>query len=129
MLFRSAAGVQWALEHPEASREELLEALLERVTGPDFPTGAQIVGRRGIQEAYRTGRGSFRVRANWSKEEGARGTYQIVVDQIPYQVQKAKLIERIAQLIEEKKLPALDDVRGPVCGGAARLVRRGERSA
>src|SRR5712672_1353796 len=64
-----------------------------------------------IQEAYRTGRGGFRLRARWRREEGARGTYQIVVDQIPYQVQKAKLIERIAQLIEEKKLSALEDVR------------------
>jgi topoisomerase-4 subunit A len=82
------------------------------VKGPDFPTGGIIVDDPAtIQESYRTGRGSFRVRARWSREEGARGTYQIVVDQIPYQVQKAKLIERIAQLIEEKKLSALDDVR------------------
>ena len=77
-------------------------SLFKFVKGPDFPTGGIIVDDSAtIQEAYRTGRGSFRVRANWSKEEGARGTYQIVVDQIPYQVQKAKLIERIAQLIEE----------------------------
>jgi topoisomerase-4 subunit A len=82
------------------------------VRGPDFPTGGIIVDDPAtIQEAYRTGRGSFRVRAHWSREEGPRGTYQIVVDEIPYQVQKAKLIERIAQLIEEKKLSALDDVR------------------
>ena len=82
------------------------------VKGPDFPTGGIIIDDAAtIQEAYRTGRGSFRVRARWKREEGARGTYQIVVDQIPYQVQKAKLIERIAQLIEEKKLSALDDVR------------------
>jgi len=82
------------------------------VKGPDFPTGGIIIDDSAtIQEAYRTGRGSFRVRARWKREEGARGTYQIVVDQIPYQVQKAKLIERIAQLIEEKKLPALEDVR------------------
>jgi topoisomerase-4 subunit A len=64
-----------------------------------------------IQEAYRTGRGSFRVRAQWKKEEGARGTYQIVVYEIPYQVQKAKLIERIAQLLDEKKLAFLDTVQ------------------
>jgi topoisomerase-4 subunit A len=82
------------------------------VKGPDFPTGGIIIDDpAAIQEAYRTGRGSFRVRARWSREEGARGAYQIVIDQIPYQVQKAKLIERIAQLIEEKKLSALDDVR------------------
>jgi topoisomerase-4 subunit A len=86
--------------------------LFRLVKGPDFPTGGIIVDEgESIHEAYRTGRGSFRLRARWRKEEGARGTYQIVIDQIPYQVQKAKLIERIAQLIEEKKLPALDDVR------------------
>src|ERR1043165_8178435 len=86
--------------------------LFRLVKGPDFPTGGVIVDdAAAIQEAYRTGRGSFRLRARWQKEEGSRGTYQIVVDQIPYQVQKAKLIERIAELIEEKKLPALDNVR------------------
>jgi topoisomerase-4 subunit A len=86
--------------------------LFRHVKGPDFPTGGIIVDEPAtIQEAYRTGRGSFRVRARWHRKEGARGTYQIIVDQIPYQVQKAKLIERIAQLIEEKKLPLLEDVR------------------
>ncbi len=86
--------------------------LLKYVKGPDFPTGGIVVEPpESIAEAYRTGRGSFRVRAHWTKEEGGRGTYQIVVDQIPYQVQKAKLIERIAELIEQKKLPLLDDVR------------------
>jgi topoisomerase-4 subunit A len=86
--------------------------LFRLVKGPDFPTGGIVVDdAAAIQEAYRTGRGSFRLRARWQKEEGSRGTYQIVVDQIPYQVQKAKLIERIALLIEEKKLPALDNVR------------------
>jgi topoisomerase-4 subunit A len=96
------------LENPKVQDRTLFKA----VRGPDFPTGGILVDDPAtIQEAYRTGRGSFRVRARWRKEEGARGTYQIVVDQIPYQVQKAKLIERIAQLIEEKKLPALDDVR------------------
>ncbi len=86
--------------------------LLKWVKGPDFPTGGIIVDDQAtIAEAYRTGRGSFRVRARWAKEEGARGVYHIVVDEIPYQVQKSKLIERIAQLIEEKKLPLLDDVR------------------
>ncbi len=86
--------------------------IYKHVRGPDFPTGGILVDDpASIQEAYRTGRGSFRVRARWSREEGARGTYQIVVDQIPYQVQKSKLIERIAELIEQKKLTALDDVR------------------
>jgi topoisomerase-4 subunit A len=96
------------LENPKVQERTLFKA----VRGPDFPTGGILVDDPAtIHEAFRTGRGSFRVRARWYKEEGARGTYQIVVDQIPYQVQKAKLIERIAQLIEEKKLPALDDVR------------------
>ena len=86
--------------------------LFRFVKGPDFPTGGIIVDEpETIAEAYRTGRGSFRVRAHWSREEGARGTYQIVVDQIPYQVQKAKLIERIAALMDEKKLPLLEDIR------------------
>jgi topoisomerase-4 subunit A len=86
--------------------------LLKHVKGPDFPTGGVIVdGPATIAEAYRTGRGSFRVRARWKKEEGARGVYAIIVDQVPYQVQKAKLIERMAELMEQKKLPLLDDVR------------------
>jgi topoisomerase-4 subunit A len=86
--------------------------LFKLVKGPDFPGGGIVVDDHAtIAEAYRTGRGSFRVRARWTKEEGARGTWQIVVDQIPYQVQKGKLIERIAELIEQKKLPMLDDVR------------------
>jgi topoisomerase-4 subunit A len=85
--------------------------LLKYVKGPDFPTGGLIVDEKEtIAEAYKTGRGSFRVRARWNKEEGGRGMYQIVVDQVPYQVQKAKLIERIAELIEQKKVPLLDDV-------------------
>ena len=86
--------------------------LLKFVKGPDFPTGGTIVDDHAtIAEAYKTGRGGFRVRAWWEREEGARGTYQIVVREIPYQVQKSKLIERIAELLEQKKLPLLDDVR------------------
>src|SRR5215470_6113226 len=86
--------------------------LLKHVKGPDFPTGGVVVDDLAtIAESYKTGRGSFRVRAHWRKEEGARGTYVIVVDEIPYQVQKGKLIEEIAGLIENKKLPLLEDVR------------------
>ncbi len=86
--------------------------LFRYVKGPDFPTGGVIVDDSAtIQEAYRTGRGSFRVRAQWKKEEGSRGTYQIIVHEIPYQVQKAKLIERIAQLLDDKKLGGLDTVQ------------------
>src|ERR1700744_4742982 len=86
--------------------------LLNHVKGPDFPTGGIIVEDvESIAEAYKTGRGGFRLRARWKKEDGGRGTYVIVVDQIPYQVQKSRLIERIAELIEQKKLPLLEDVR------------------
>ena len=97
-----------ALIDNPATRES---TLLKFIKGPDFPTGGIIVDEpEALAEAYKTGRGSFRVRARWTKEEGARGTYQIIVDQIPYQVQKAKLIERIAELIEQKKVPLLDDI-------------------
>jgi topoisomerase IV subunit A len=86
--------------------------LLKFVKGPDFPTGGVIVDDpASIAEAYRTGRGAFRLRARWKKEEGARGVYQIVVDQIPYGVQKSKLIERMAELLDQKKLPLLEDVQ------------------
>jgi topoisomerase-4 subunit A len=86
--------------------------LLNHVKGPDFPTGGIVVeDAASIAESYKTGRGGFRLRARWKKEDGGRGTYAIVVDQIPYQVQKSKLIERIAELIEQKKLPLLEDVR------------------
>jgi topoisomerase-4 subunit A len=91
--------------------------VLKHVKGPDFPTGGIIIDDRAtIAEAYRSGRGGFRVRARWKKIEAPRGTYIIVVDEIPYQVQKAKLIERIAELIEQKKLPLLDDIRDESTG-------------
>ena len=86
--------------------------LCEFVKGPDFPTGGTLVeDKEAIVQAYETGRGSFRVRARWEKEELKQGQYQIVVTEIPYQVQKARLIEKIADLIQSKKLPLLDDVR------------------
>ncbi|HYJ34846.1 MAG TPA: DNA gyrase subunit A, partial [Rhizomicrobium sp.] len=81
-------------------------SLLKFVKGPDFPTGGILVeDPASVAEAYKTGRGSFRVRARWEKEEGSRGAWQIVVTEIPYQVQKSQLIEKIAQLLEERKLP------------------------
>ncbi|HEX4634841.1 MAG TPA: DNA topoisomerase IV subunit A [Rhizomicrobium sp.] len=86
-------------------------SLLKFVKGPDLPTGGILVEEQAaIAEAYKTGRGSFRVRARWEKEEGTRGSWQIVVTEIPYQVQKSKLIERIAEMLEQKKLPLLDDI-------------------
>ncbi|MDB5490215.1 MAG: Topoisomerase subunit [Micavibrio sp.] len=89
-----------------------VEDLVKFIKGPDFPTGGILVeSKASILESYRTGRGSFRLRARWSREELNRGTYQIIVTEIPYQVQKSKLIEKIADLIQNKKLPMLDDVR------------------
>ena len=96
------------IKHPNAT----VEKLVEFIPGPDFPTGGIIVEPRDqILEAYRTGRGGFRQRAKWEKEETGRGTYQIVVTEIPYQVQKAKLVEKLAELLTEKKVPLLGDVR------------------
>jgi topoisomerase-4 subunit A len=88
------------------------KTLLKYVPGPDFPTGGVVVDPRAeIAEAYATGRGSFRVRARWSQEETGRGTYLVVVTEIPWLVQKSRLVERIAELINEKKLPLVADVR------------------
>ncbi|WP_145104721.1 DNA topoisomerase IV subunit A [Cereibacter sediminicola] len=88
------------------------EALVGLIPGPDFPTGGVIVEpRESILDAYRTGRGAFRLRAKWQTEDLGRGTWQIVVTEIPYQVQKSKLIERLAEVIQTKKVPALADVR------------------
>src|SRR5262245_18169306 len=102
------AALLHLIKHPNAS----IDKLVEMVPGPDFPTGGIIVESRDqILEAYKTGRGGFRLRARWEKEDKDRGGYQIVVTEIPYQVQKAKLVERLAELIEEKKLPLLGDVR------------------
>ena len=96
------------IKYPRAT----IDKLVELVPGPDFPTGGLIVEpRESIVEAYKTGRGSFRVRARWEKEKSGKGTYQIVVTEIPYQVQKSRLIEKIAELIQTRKLPLLDDVR------------------
>jgi topoisomerase IV subunit A len=96
------------IEKPEAD----IDALMRFVEGPDFPTGGVIVDNRAtIREAYATGRGSFRVRARWSTEDLGRGGYQVVVTEIPYQVQKSRLIEKIAELLAARKLPLLADVR------------------
>jgi len=109
-LTEVAAGVQWSLEHPDATREELLEALLERITGPDFPTGGQIVGRRGIQDAYRTGRGSITMRAVTEITEDKRGRTIIAITQLPYQVNPDNLLERIAELVEQGKVTGIADL-------------------
>src|SRR6266853_626880 len=96
------------IDHPNTKSRNLLKF----VQGPDFPTGGLIVDPPAvIVEAYTTGRGSFRVRARWSKEETGRGTYLVVVTEIPWQVQKGRLVEKLAELVNEKKLPLVADVR------------------
>ncbi len=96
------------IAHPEATSDDLIKF----IPGPDFPTGGILVETsESIAESYRTGRGSFRLRSRWHKEEGARGSYVIVVTEIPYQVQKARLIEKTAELLIQRKLPLLEDIR------------------
>src|SRR5690606_3664475 len=106
------------IDHPEAEVEDLITSTPNddpdenMVRGPDFPTGGVIVDSfDSILESYKTGRGSFRVRSKWHSEDQGRGTWQIVVTEIPYGVQKSRLIEKIAELLLARKLPLLDDVR------------------
>ena len=101
-----------ALLHLIRTPNARVETLVDLVKGPDFPTGGLLVEpRESIVEAYKTGRGAFRLRARWIKEELPRGQYRIVVTEVPYQIPKAKLVEKIAELINGKKLPMLEDVR------------------
>jgi topoisomerase-4 subunit A len=101
-------GLTALLKNPEASDKQVMR----HIKGPDFPTGGIMIEKpETIANAYETGRGSFRVRAKWEKEESSRGQYEIIVTEIPYQVQKSRLIEKIADLINAKKLPWLVDVR------------------
>ncbi len=106
-----AEAAQWLLAHPQAEREERLDALMGIVKGPDFPTGALIVGRRGIEDAYRTGRGSITMRAVVEVEEDARGRQILVVTELPYQVNPDNLLLRIAELVGDGKLTGIADVR------------------
>ena len=106
-----AAGVQWALAHPEATRAELLEALLERIKGPDFPMGALIVGRQGIEQAYRTGRGSVTMRAIVDVEEDHKNRTNLVITQLPYQVNPDNLALKIAELADSGRVQGIADVR------------------
>ncbi|WP_413453048.1 DNA gyrase subunit A [Georgenia phoenicis] len=117
-----ADGVQWFLENPEASKEELLEALMERIKGPDFPTGATILGRRGIEDAYRTGRGSITQRAVVNVEE-IQGRQCLVVTELPYQVNPDNLVTKIASLVHDGRLQGIADMRDESSGRAGqRLV-------
>jgi DNA gyrase subunit A len=106
-----ASGVQWFLENPDADPEALLEALLERVQGPDFPTSGLIVGRAGIEEAYRTGRGSIRMRAVVEVDEDKKGRTILVVTELPYQVNPDNLAETIADHVRDGRIAGIADVR------------------
>jgi DNA gyrase subunit A len=110
-----AAGAVWALENPDATREELQDALIQRIKGPDFPTGAQILGTRGIQDAYRTGRGSITMRAVVSVEE-LHGRTCLVVTELPYQVNPDNLAIKIADLVKDGKIGGIADIRDETSG-------------
>jgi topoisomerase IV subunit A len=102
------SALRYLIKHPNATTQ----TLIKRLPGPDFPTGGVLVDDSAVfEKAYETGRGGFRLRARWEKEDLKGGGYQIVVTEIPYQVQKSKLIERIAELLLSKKLPLLSDMR------------------
>src|SRR5271170_2824820 len=103
------AGVQWYLQHIDASDEELLDALTERIQGPDFPTHGLIVGRRGIRDAYRTGRGSITMRAVVDVEEDSRGRTLLVAKELPFQVNRDNLATKIAELAKDGRISGIAD--------------------
>ena len=119
-----ADGVQWYLENFDASDEELLEALMARIKGPDFPTHGQIVGRRGIADAYRTGRGSITMRAVVEVEEDRRGRTSLVVTQLPYQVNPDNLAAKIAELAKDGRVSGIAEVRDESSGRTGAIVLR-----
>ena len=104
-------AVQWALTHPDATREELLEAAMARIQGPDFPGGGLIVGRRGIEDAYRTGRGSVIMRAVMELEEDSSGRQCIAITQLPYMCNPDNLATKIAELVNSGRLTGISDIR------------------
>ncbi|GAA1347956.1 DNA gyrase subunit A [Arthrobacter koreensis] len=110
-----ADGVQWYLQHPEASNEELLEELIKRVKGPDFPTGATILGHKGIEDAYRTGRGSITMRAVVNVEE-IQGRTCLVVTELPYMANPDNLAIKIAELVKDGKITGIADMRDETSG-------------
>jgi len=110
-----AAGALWHLENPDAPREELLEELIKRIKGPDFPTGAQILGVKGIHDAYRTGRGSITMRAVVTIEE-IQGRVCLVVTELPYQVNPDNLAIKIADLVKEGRIGGIADIRDETSG-------------
>lgn len=106
-----AEAVQWSLQHPDAPAEELLEAAIERVKGPDFPNGALIVGRKGIEDAYRTGRGSVTMRAVIDIEEDKNGRQLLVVTELPHMCNPDNLALKIAELVNSGRLQGISDIR------------------
>ena len=108
-------GVHWALEHPEASKEELLNALIAIIKGPDFPTGATILGHKGIEQAYRTGRGLITMRAVVNTEE-IRGRMCLVVTELPYQVNPDRLASSIREAVRDGKIQGIADMRDETSG-------------
>nr|WP_231129393.1 DNA gyrase subunit A [Bifidobacterium choloepi] len=110
-----ADGVHWALDHPEASREELLEALMQRIKGPDFPTGATILGHKGIEQAYRTGRGLITMRAVVNTEE-INGRMCLVITELPYQVNPDRLVVSIREAVRDGKITGIADMRDETSG-------------
>ncbi len=111
-----AAGVQWYLENFDATDEELLAALIQRIKGPDFPTRALIVGRRGIEEAYRTGRGSITMRAVVTVDEDRRGRACLIVTELPYQVNPDNLAAKIAELVRDGRINGIAELRDETSG-------------
>lgn len=110
-----AQGVHWALDHPEASKEELLNALISIIKGPDFPTGATILGHKGIEQAYRTGRGLITMRAVVNTEE-IRGRMCLVVTELPYQVNPDRLASSIREAVRDGKIQGIADMRDETSG-------------
>ena len=111
-----ADGALWALEHPDATRQELQDALVERIKGPDFPNGALIVGHDGIEQAYRTGRGSITQRAVIEIDEDAKGRTCLSITELPYMVNPDNLAVKIADLADSGKVPGIADVRDDSSG-------------
>ena len=110
-----AEGVHWALDHPDASREELLENLIRIIKGPDFPTGATILGHKGIEQAYRTGRGLITMRAVVNTEE-IKGRMCLVITELPYQVNPDRLVVSIREAVRDGKIQGIADMRDETSG-------------
>lgn len=116
-----AAGVQWYLENPDATKEELLATLIQRIKGPDFPTGALILGTRGIEDMYRTGHGSITQRAVVEVDE-IHGRQCLVVTDLPYQVNPDRLLDKMVEGIKDGRLPGIADIRDETSGRAGQRI-------